>query len=374
MTRTSMRTWMLAVATCAACGGSPATIDAAGPPGDGGLDGAVDASSDGGPRDAGLPACDPSALPGHTGCGSGRCTWITVDGGPPATGMVGCVPAGTVGIGGACTVGPPGAATGYDDCQEGGVCIDGTCADVCSFLGGANGCGTAETCATYHGLFDDADGHPLAGVCRRGCDAVGQTDCPPTQGCYVLVSQFTSRTVCAAAGMLGQGQLIPGQVFANSCRAGYMPRRRDQDSTMMECGALCRPANVTMGMNEASEGGVEPDTCSARNAAVPADPQNGESCRFWWAREITPGSDYSNTIGWCFRHAAFRYDADGDGVLDTPHPRCIQVTTDDVLPPVQDPPVSDAEYFWCVGLPDLLARAPVAAPPAVRLDELAPPR
>jgi hypothetical protein len=221
------------------------------------------------------------------------------------------------------------------------------------------------------GLFGHEGDPPFAGVCRRGCDAIGQTDCPPMQGCYVLVSSLNSRTVCAAAGLRGQGEAITGQVFANSCRPGYMPRRRDQASMVMECGALCRPADVTSTTNQASEGGVAPDTCGARGAALPDHPQDGESCRYWWAREPTPGSAYSNTLGWCFRHAAFRYDADGDGVLDTPHPRCIDVTTGDVLPPVEEPPESDAEYFWCVALPFLATGEPADAA-RLRLDEVTP--
>lgn len=355
------------IAIAAGCDGSPATIDAANDvPGDAAAaDATLDAPIDARVVDA-RPLCNPARPPGQSGCTNGaRCTWVVTQDIPAPQGMLGCVPPGTVPLGDACTVGPPGPATGFDDCVEGAVCVGGTCGDVCSFAGGADGaCSTGTTCALVPGLFGNTGEVPVAGVCRRGCDAIGQTECPPGQGCYVLVSALSSKTVCAAAGVLGQGQQISGQVFANSCRPGYMPCRRDSDSMVMECGALCRPADVTITSNQASEGGVAPDTCVARGAAPPADPVNGESCRYWWAREPTPGSPYSNTLGWCFRHAAFRYDGNGDGVLDTPHPRCVQVTTGDVLPPVEDPPVSDAEYFWCAALPSLFAREHDVAPAA----------
>lgn len=329
------------------CGDDPQAIDGGVDPPDDAIDAPVDASPI--PIDA-APICFPERPPGQQGCGGGaRCAWI-VTATSPVQGTLGCLPPGTVPPGGACTVGPPGATTGFDDCVAGAACVAGVCQDICGFSGADAACTSATTCTVVAGLFAGAGEAPVAGVCRRGCDVVGQTDCPPDQGCYLLVSPLTSRAVCAEAGELGPREVITGQVFANSCRPGYMPRRRDQETSVMECGALCRPADVTSTTNVASEGGVAPHACGDRGAAPPGDALDGESCRYWWAREPTPGSDYSNTVGWCFRHAAFRHDVDGDGTLDAPTPRCIALTTGDVLPPIHDPPESDAEGFWCTAL------------------------
>jgi hypothetical protein len=120
--------------------------------------------------------------------------------------------------------------------------------------------------------------------------------------------------------------------------------------------------DVYMGVNEADEGGVAPYTCQAAGAAAPDDPTNGESCRYWWAREPFEGlSQFSNTLGWCFKHAAFQYDTNGDQTPDAPFPRCITLTTGDIVPPIGNPPHNDAQYFWCAALPDA---------PALRVDRM----
>lgn len=99
-----------------------------------------------------------------------------------------------------------------------------------------------------------------------------------------------------------------------------------------------------------AEGGVAPYTCAASGAALPTDPTNGESCRYYWLREPFPVlGAYSNTVGWCFKHAAFQYDSDGDQMPDAPWPRCVSVTTGDVVPPIGDG--NDALNFGCVAAP-----------------------
>jgi len=151
-------------------------------------------------------------------------------------------------------------------------------------------------------------------------------------------------------------------VTTNSCVPGGMPRAADDTGTTFECGALCQMTDVYMGVNEADEGGVAPYTCQAAGAAAPDDPTNGESCRYWWAREPFEGlSQFSNTLGWCFKHAAFQYDTNGDQTPDAPFPRCITLTTGDIVPPIGNPPHNDAQYFWCAALPDA---------PALRVDRM----
>ena len=106
-----------------------------------------------------------------------------------------------------------------------------------------------------------------------------------------------------------------------------------------------------------SEGGLEiagnataKDNCQTSwGANPPNDGTAGEGCRFWWAREPFANlSDFSNTVGWCFKHAVFQYDSNGDTVDDAPFPRCTALTTGDVVPPIGNPPHNDAAYFWCV--------------------------
>ena len=95
---------------------------------------------------------------------------------------------------------------------------------------------------------------------------------------------------------------------------------------------------------------------------------DGEACFFWWMREpsdqVTP---FSNTVGWCFRFAAFQYDSNNDTVPDAPYPRCSTITTGDVLPPLNGS--SDALFFGCVELMSSLP-APLPAPRRMFLDRL----
>jgi hypothetical protein len=300
------------------------------------------------------------------GCAPGnKCTWIQVADSPEPLGQIGCVAAGTVAAGGACVQGAAGETTGFDDCQAGLVCISARCDDICGFdesPGAA--CAEGYQCSRYAGLFANGSDDPVAGACVLSCDPVTQlrgddTPCPGSQGCYLLTSSTDTIAVCAGAGTLAHGQEIVGPAYANSCLPGHMPRRRDQVSTVNECGALCRPADVYQGHDEASEGGVAPYTCESKGAAAPSDPTAGESCRYYWAREsFETGSAFSNTVGWCFKHAAFQYDSNGDSTPDAPYPRCTTLTTGDVVPPIENPPHNDALYFQCV------ARSAAAAPPA----------
>jgi hypothetical protein len=341
----------------------------------------IDSSTpiDSGSIDSAGAGCDPVAPAGAQGCHAGeKCTWITIQD-DPLLGTLGCVPDGTV-EGGGCTAGPTGETTGYDDCTAGNICIGGTCKDVCGFGGGADAaCAVGFDCTPYAGLFENGDEAPVAGACNRSCDPLTQTitgggTCPATEGCYTLTGMTTTVAVCAAAGTPTHGQPIVGSPFANSCAPGHAPRQVQPGVNMYECGALCRPADVTSTTNMTSEGGVAPYTCEARGASPPDDVTSGESCRYFHAREPFDGlSAFSNTLGFCFKHAIHQYDSNGDMIADAPFPRCNTVTTGDVIPPIGNPPHNDAEYFWCVALPVAViggidvSKAPIAEP---RLDRL----
>lgn len=334
-----------------------------------------------------LSSCNPLSGPGSQGCNPGqRCVWYllceTADG--EHLGTLGCVPDATAGLGEACT--PPTVET-PDDCASGLVCVDGTCHDVCGFDGSANAaCAPGYNCTHHDGLFSNGDDDPLAGACDPGCDPVTQLriidgqPCGAGMGCYVVSSQTETVAVCANAGEIGHGEAITGPAFANSCVPGAQPRRRDGMSNTFECGGLCAPADVTSTMNMASEAGVAPLGCERWGAAPPSDPTAGESCRYWWAREPFFGlSPYSNSVGWCFKHAAFQYDSNGDLTPDAPFPRCTTLTTGDVVPPIVNPPHNDAEYFWCTALPATFTGGPAPRslapsappePPPMHIDRL----
>lgn len=305
-------------------------------------------------------ACDPLAPAGNQGCTGGqKCTWVTTQD-DPAEGTVACVPDGLVATGGACAFGAPGPITGYDECVAGDVCISGTCKHACD-LETAQGCDAGQRCAPYAGVFFDDAGAPTYGACESSCDPVTQQlsgggMCPAGQGCYLLTSSETTVAICAPAGTLTHGQQIVGTAFANSCAPGHQARRR-AGTTLFECGALCQIAEVTSSLNLASEGGVAPYTCASRGAAAPDNATDGESCRYWWAREpFEDRSPYSNTVGWCFEHAAQTYDTNGDMTPDAPFPRCPTVTHGDVIPPIGAPPHDDAQYFWCAPLVTMFTR------------------
>ncbi|MBA3541165.1 MAG: hypothetical protein H0T79_16255, partial [Deltaproteobacteria bacterium] len=123
-----------------------------------------------------------------------------------------------------------------------------------------------------------------------------------------------------------------------------------------------------------------PATCESAGGptVAPGVAGTGESCSFYWTRESTTNlTSFSNTVGWCFNHASWKYDPDGmDPITNTAaYPRCPTLTTGDVVPPV-DPvtPQSDALYFGCTALPAVFQSkpAPKRSPGVMKLDRLAP--
>ena len=331
--------------------------------------------------------CDPLAAAGMQGCAAGqKCTWITIQDTPESVGKIGCAPDGTVDPAGMCTAGAPGETTGFDNCKAGNVCVGGICKDVCGFGGGANeACGGGQACTRYSDLWANGEDDPMYGACNPTCNPVTQlrgdgTMCPAGNGCYLLVSQTTSTAVCAGAGTIPHGTAITGQAFANSCLPGHQPRRATPLDMSVECGALCQPADVfvtlpadvrfdpaadkaspvppldtTKVTNFASEGGAGTFTCASKGASLPGNAAAGESCRYWWAREpFDDLSPFSNTVGWCFKHAVFEYDSDANMATDHKFPRCAALSKGDNVLPIGMPAHDDSQYFWCTALPTML--------------------
>lgn len=329
-------------------------------------------------------ACDPIAPPGMQGCAANeKCTWIRVQTTPSIIGALGCVPDGTVALGGTCTRGPDGQTTGYDTCAAGNICIGpatgGICQDICGFDSSANAaCAAGQACTRYQNTFANAMEEPIAGACNPTCQPVTQLrddnnmPCPAGQGCYTLTSATDTTAVCARTVQwpdpmggtmlvtLGHNEAIPGSASANACRPFHSPRRTGPGATTSECGALCVPNDVSQNLNVGDEGGVGNHTCADLNAPPPETVVGGESCRYFWAREtFTNLSQFSNTLGFCWDHTLLWYDRVGnDMVGDTAWPRCTTLPVGaDTLPPVGNPPVPDPLYFWCIKQPTMLTGA-----------------
>jgi len=371
----------------------------------GGDDDTVTPTTDARQIDADIPVeCNPLGAAGMQGCATGqKCTWITITADDPMTaadegvGKIGCVADGTVDLAGACTQGTPGEATGFDNCKAGNICVGGQCKDVCGFGGGAQeACASGQACTRYSNLWANGEDDPMYGACNPTCNPVTQlrsdgTNCGMNQGCYLLVSQTTTTAVCAGAGTVMHNAAITGTAFANSCVPGAQPRRQSPDNMIVECGGLCdpkdvfvkAPGDVTFAQvggqpdkaapiavedaakveNYAAEGGLGPNSCMTKWGAQPPRVGNGESCRYWWAREpFDTLSPFSNTVGWCFEHNTFKFDSNGDMTADHFFPRCAALpgcttpncTTADLVLPIGNPPHEDASFFWCRALPAML--------------------
>ncbi len=331
-----------------------------------------------------VAACDPLAAAGQQGCNTGqKCTWITITDTPDTIGKIGCVPDGTIDLAGACTEGAAGETTGYDNCKAGNICVAQVCKDICGYGGGANeACAAGQACTRYSGLWANGMDDPMYGACNPTCNPVTQlrgdgTSCGANQGCYLLVSQTTSTAVCAGAGMVTAGTAIVGTTFANSCVPGAQPRAATQGTAGNECGGLCDvkdvfitnpadaggtntrptvPADTTKVTNFAAEGGAAPYNCATKwGAAAPNDAAAGESCRYWWAKEPFDNlSPFSNTVGWCFKHATWQFDSDNNMAVDSPFPRCAALTKQDKVLPIANPAGDDALYFFCEAMPAML--------------------
>jgi hypothetical protein len=122
------------------------------------------------PPDARWLALFPALPGGQQNCDTTaqRAAWIRVQETPERLGKIACVPDGSVGLGGACSFGPVGETTGFDNCAGGFICSEGICADICALdaqPGTPHGCANG-TCTVDPDLFAYAPDDPGYGACR----------------------------------------------------------------------------------------------------------------------------------------------------------------------------------------------------------------
>jgi hypothetical protein len=297
------------------------------------------------------------------GCDVGqKCTWITVVEGtqvdPAGVGLIGCVPDGTVPLLGACTAGPPGETTGFDDCAAGGYCQRGTCQQICTDV--PDSCDAVnQACNRYTGVFTDSS--PVLGLCDFKCDPVDQTRLSdgaarcgspesgdPTRACYGYVDiDFT----CAPAGVPTNIHYVDvsATVSLNACAPGFgllplamAPTDPEPDAFM--CMAYCRPQPTHSAATELANGGGG-FACATRGATAPAN-----ECRYWTWLDVVLGADgvanpEHEGVGFCLDYARHAYDADGDSVPDTPFASCTTLTEADGA---DEDTLPDAEQWGCM--------------------------
>ena len=279
----------------------------------------------------------------NTGCEAGqKCTWIRVSVAPPL-GQVGCTADGTVDINGSCMYGAAGAATGFDNCLGGHICLanpetdqaTGTCRKICSLMDASAPCATDYACGSYYRFFSNADTDtPLAGVCDPTCDPLsGNRDyddapyCggpmdgaePGAKGCYGIPSNDATPTkfTCSGRGEGGHRMVLQMPYFLNSCDSGAVPLMYESTGStevicVMTCGA--KDCNTTIRATDPQcYKGAAPYTTTARGCTAAA-----EECKFmWWfedqATPITPDSD---RVGFCVNYTKYQWDHDMDTGTD----------------------------------------------------------
>ena len=312
-----------------------------------------------------LPVCNPLS---NAGCATGeKCAWIIDATMPQYLGHTGCVPDGMAPIGAACEFGGAGA-TGYDNCQHGGVCsayqvpgTAGVCESVCDPQGGPPTCDATHACAMEPDLFwTGVTSPPAAGVCVPACDPLADNDfdgsgsafsrtgttCGSADvGCYGIPSGGTAprtsfmcmpdlhygaplvhRTECTTATGCAASD---GTIYVNSCNQGYLPVFRESTAVSTAvCIAMCKPLDCyagNCGSNNVNRLGAAPHRCAGSDALGAFG--SGEECQYMWAQELDGNlrwlpSPYSDSVGFCFDHSKYEYDASGDGIPDTTIPGC----------------------------------------------------
>ena len=294
----------------------------------------------------GSAVCDPIM---QVGCPPDmpRCTWVEDS---AIAGHVACEPAGSLALGASCAVGS--AYPFVDDCAAGAVCT-GTCEQICAL--GSAGCASGHACDGYFGLFTIGS-TTWAGVCDALCDPIADnsfgtpgdglpektgSSCGSGQGCFGFPSddpthptQFTCEHDYAIFNVHrsedGPAGTMPG---TNSCAQGYMPLLVDNNlaATSVVCVAFCTPADCYAGSgNCGSDGladqGLAPHQCVAADIRIdggytpPVASLN--SCMYSWVFEEDPAGEVaksptSDTVGFCFDHSIYRYDSNGNNMIDS---------------------------------------------------------
>lgn len=255
----------------------------------------------------GFENCNPLA---QTGCRAGeKCAWVVVQE-DPFFGRTDCVPDGTVAMGGECTEGPPGEATGYDDCVAGGDCTAGHCKAICTI--DTDSCCAGFACSQYASVFND-DSAFDTGVCDLLCDPVSQ-DCPyAEEACYLQLSSgnATCAPVAAGAEDLTQGETCANdgqRCFLNGCAEGYGAFLFAGDFVPRACTAFCTPVETYLIDTDGDGAGALVAGADADGAA-PADCSEGRigvanhQCRFFQSFFIDTNNAYldyvSDAYGFC---------------------------------------------------------------------------
>ena len=256
--------------------------------------------------DPGSATCNPVS---QQGCDAGeKCTWVVVSE-DPFLGRTDCVADGTVEVGGACTEGEAGEATGFDDCVGGALCMNGICREICSF--NPQSCGEGFTCASYENTFED-DTNQNTGVCDPTCNPVTQ-DCDEGFGCYLQLSTGVGSCagVPAEAAELEQNDpcLSPNggmSCYLNGCNMGFASTPAWLDGEMPHCTAYCTPVSTYIADPDGDGTGDlqgtavgEGDYTCATGGRVGAI--TGQQCRFFQSIPFSDGyPDYINPeFGFC---------------------------------------------------------------------------
>ena len=259
----------------------------------------------------------------------------------------------------------------------------GVCEKICDNNGGDPMCGSGAACVAYHSIFE-VSAMNVAGVCDVKCDPFADNDplrgvgsdasrpgtkCQTYEGCYgnpgqTLPTSFScareyntdlhDRDECTATSGNSMTNANPlGRVgcatASNGCAEGYMPLLIEETGSMVAvCVAMCQPKSCWMGNcgtgNQTTNSNLTGDPAgrqciagkilantSAFNQAV-AGPGglNGDQCVFNWFFEIDTNnmfhtSAYDDTAGWCMDHTRYKYDSNGDGMVDATdvaRPKC----------------------------------------------------
>lgn len=334
-----------------------------------------DAAADGDTgRDGSTPACDVVA---QTGCSLGeRCAWIQDQTTPTLVAELGCVPDGTVALGGACSIGPAGPTTGYDDCKKGLACVNLSCKTICDPFAppsAVGACDAKHACVTYGGVFQSSGSPPFAGVCEPACDpltqqrltddspscggAIDNTQSPPraSRGCYGSPSGSSAPTrfVCAVGGDPSNTSDVActetnlcatatGIPYQNGCAPGFIGvLPQSTGSSTIICAAFCEPGNTSSAATANAAGKVgSQHTCPAEGAG------GTHECRFlWWFEGLaTPLSPSSNALGICYDYTKYQYDSNHDQTPDTPEPSCATLSA---TAHTYSQTMTDTQYWGC---------------------------
>jgi hypothetical protein len=368
MVKVLLRALAISVAACG--GGGDAAIDAASLDASAQDATSTDATSpdaaiaDAAPLD-GAPwqlGCNPVA---QTGClASEKCTWVDHT---DILGVIQCAPAGDVALGGACTIGPPGQMSGFDDCVAGSYCLGGICEEICSDA--PDSCPSTSSCSTYSGLFEGAE--VATGLCDFKCSPGPQTR--TFDGAADCGSTGTSARTCigwawgsspiefscvpdissAQHGDLPDPLSPGGSPYLNSCDAGYFPWVASlADGAPDVCIAFCTPGETHAGAPDSADG-VAPFPCATRGASG-----DGMECRYLHIFANTPDAEL-NDSGVCLATDLYVSDWDQDaGTADTSLPRCTDLSTAPIDTDDDGTPDTPEHRYWgCAPWPTSVAPA-----------------